>query len=292
MLKYLKNEQIDRTKWNNLVNSSPNATIYNYIWYLDTLCSWDAIILNDYEGAIALPYKQKLGIKQLIQPAFLQHCSWIGEVADKSELSQLILKHFNDIRFNSYTELDLESESRVSIILDLNRSSDDLYDGFKKDLKKNIRKGEDQLSIIETDDPSHCIQLYKKAYGDVNALSTEDYDRFRQLFRTAYGNGKAICYNVLHNNEVIASLCFMRSHQRMHYVLGAPNDQGKKLNALSMVFWHIIQKHAGTKMQIDFEGSSIPSVARFYSSFGAEPHHFKEYTYSKGVVKIARKLLK
>ena len=55
LLKYIHHNTIDKEGWNTLVDTSANASVFCYSWYLDALCEWDALILNDYEGAIALP---------------------------------------------------------------------------------------------------------------------------------------------------------------------------------------------------------------------------------------------
>lgn len=292
MLKYVSGQNIDHEKWIDLVQNAANSTVFCSGWYMSALCEWDAIVLDDYKGAIALPVKKKFGLTQLYQPSFMQHSSWFGQTCDTSELSILLRKHFQDIRFNSYTELDLEKHERINIELLLDKDAKDLYQAFRKDLKKNLRKSEGLVQIIESVDPSSSIDLYRTAYGTMNTLGDTEYNNFKSLFNIAYSKGNAICLEAFHEDQLIASLCFMQFKNRMHYVLGAPNEKGKELNALSQVFWYLIQKHANTSMVIDFEGSSIQSVARFYKSFGSKVHSFYEYSYAKGITKMMRSILK
>lgn len=292
MLKYVSAQNIDLEKWQKLVHQASDASIFCNHWYLSQLCSWDAIILGDYLGAIALPTRTHFGIKQLYQPPFLQHCSWFGTECNANELSSLLKRSFQDIRINSYTALGLQNRKRRNIELPLNASAQMIHAAFKKDLKKNLRKTEGVLHIQTTDDPSTSIELYKEAYGELNELTTDNYRSFRALFGTAYDKGHSICYSAYHDDEVVASLCFMKFNDRLHYVLGAPNKKGKELNALSHVFWHIIKQYENSPMVIDFEGSTIESVARFYNSFGSTETFFGEYSYSKGLVKVLRSVFK
>jgi hypothetical protein len=47
------------------------------------------------------------------------------------------------------------------------------------------------------------------------------------------------------------------------------NPDGKTIGASHAVIDAIIKDHAGKNLLLDFEGSDIPSLAFFYSSFGS-----------------------
>ena len=42
-----------------------------------------------------------------------------------------------------------------------------------------------------------------------------------------------------------------------------------------------IQDHAGSGLILDFEGSNIPSVARFFSGFGAQAEIYQGVSFSR-----------
>jgi len=70
-LSYLPYKQIDKVKWDACIRHSMNRLIYAESVYLDHMAvNWDAIVLNDYEAVMPLPWKKKLGIRYLYQPSF------------------------------------------------------------------------------------------------------------------------------------------------------------------------------------------------------------------------------
>ena len=71
------------------------------------------------------------------------------------------------------------------------------------------------------------------------------------------------------HEEVIAGAFLMESHERMVYLKGFSKEEGKKNGAMHFLFDQLIQQQAGSHKTLDFGGSSVDSVARFYKSFGA-----------------------
>ncbi|HQW43835.1 MAG TPA: hypothetical protein PLX74_06630, partial [Chitinophagaceae bacterium] len=62
---------------------------------------------------------------------------------------------------------------------------------------------------------------------------------------------------------------FFFSHQRAYYILVGNSPNGKTIGASHMLIDAFIKDYAGKNIALDFEGSDIPSLAFFYSSFGA-----------------------
>ena len=64
MINYKRHKEIDFKKWDNCIESAINRNIYATTWYLDLVCkNWDALILNDYEAVMPLPWNKKWGVK-------------------------------------------------------------------------------------------------------------------------------------------------------------------------------------------------------------------------------------
>ena len=56
--------------------------------------------------------------------------------------------------------------------------------------------------------------------------------------------------------------------------MSASNEQGKRSRAMFALIDHIIDKYSDTGLVLDFEGSNIKGVARFFAGFGAEQHDY------------------
>ena len=117
MIKLLKHNKIDKTRWDNCINKSFNGNVYALSWYLDIVHpEWDALVENDYERVMPLTYSKKLGISYMFHPFFVQQLG----VFSKSQLSQddidrfinAIPQQYRLIRYklNSYNKVDYESD--------------------------------------------------------------------------------------------------------------------------------------------------------------------------------------
>jgi hypothetical protein len=61
----------------------------------------------------------------------------------------------------------------------------------------------------------------------------------------------------------------------MIYQIGASNNVGRDLRAMYFLFDRLIDEYSEQSIVLDFEGSDIEGVGRFFSGFGAllVPYH-------------------
>ena len=283
-IEYLSHDKINLVKWDDLINSSKNGKVFNYSWYLNQFCTWDAIIIGDYKTAIPLPVSRKWGIKALLQPNFIQQCNWIGKTPGTRDLEQikmLILSKFSFIQFNTNFNLTSSAKERDNLILEIT-DADTLEKNFNKSLRKNIKKAKISHSVNFDMDIAKTIKLYKSAHGHkVKHLKEEDYNLIENL--TYDNSSNFFNVHVMHNQKITASLLFALGKERIHYILGAPSKEGRDLNSLSYGLYVVLTKFSNKSMILDFEGSSIESVNAFYSSFGAKNEPFYEIAYSRPI---------
>ena len=259
---------------------------------MDAFCTWNALVFGNYEAGMAVPIKRKLGLSMAYQPAFTQKLIWIGQMPDDEGLeliSDLIRSHYGDLRINTELNLaGLNQRSRTNLILDLNKDYESLTAAYSKDLRKNLRKVEVQgLQLVEESNAQNAISLYRQAYGSLNPhLQDSDYERFNHYIEKIIPLNRALAYSVesSQSDQPLASIVLLSSHGRLHYVLGAPSTEGRKLNGLSYAIDQVIKQNALSPTILDFEGSSIESVARYYRSFGAIAEEFFEYRSSPNLV--------
>ena len=278
MLNYLKNTEIDKKRWDMLVSQSSNATIFCFSWYLDAFCSWNAIIFGDYEGAIALPIKKQVPFNVIYQPPFVQKCDWFGAKINEEKISKLLKKRTDYIHFNTNINFDKRGLKRINLILPL-KNYETICEVYSKSLKKNIRKAKNANLKIKVNETAidEVIDLYTAAYGSLNnQITALHYNYLRKLVLQQKHTSHFKITRVYHNDELIASLLFGIANKRIHYLLGAPNEKGRKLNALSFAIDSVIQEHASNQFIFDFEGSSIPNVRAFFESFGSTNEGFYE----------------
>jgi hypothetical protein len=70
--------------------------------------------------------------------------------------------------------------------------------------------------------------------------------------------------------ELCAGAFFIQSHNRSIFIFSATNKEAKKTGAMRLLIDHYIQQHCECDHILDFEGSTIPNLARFYQGFGSK----------------------
>jgi len=292
-LRYIENKNVDKPKWDALVSSSDHSLIFNNYDYLNAFCVWDALVLEDYAGAIPLPRIEKTGYLKLYQPPFIQKCNWIGTALTPELIAQIwniIKSKFAHVHFNSNIIFGNISSPRINLILPIS-TLDKNQKEYSKSLRKNIIKVTSLNLITDQSQVKITAELYKNAYGDLN----------RQLNNEAYAslillvNKKPEMFLnciVLNHDKTVAALLFAKYNNRLHYILGAPNEQGRKLNALSFGINHVISMRQNQNYILDFEGSMIPSVKDYYKSFGSFDEPFYETNWCTPWLKLLLKTYK
>ena len=71
MIRYLKNHQIDRDKWDGCIQTSVQKSVYGCSWYLDVICSnWDALVEDDYVSVMPVTKNSKYLMNYIYPPFF------------------------------------------------------------------------------------------------------------------------------------------------------------------------------------------------------------------------------
>jgi hypothetical protein len=279
-IQYLSRQQIDKTKWDQCIHNARNGLIYAYSFYLDTMAKhWDALVLNDYEAVMPLTWNKKYGIHYLYQPFLTAQLGVFG-----NNISDGLMESFlNALPVNfKYIDIFLNPENGVEIkgfnlyqrsnyILDLNKPYDQLYGNYRENIQRNIRKAVQAGCTVQKDfDVEKVIVLAAQQMKRHNNESEDNIDRFRKLYQQLHAKQMAITYGIVSpQKEIIASCVFFFSHGRAYYILVGNHPEGKAIGASHALIDAFIKDHAGKDMLLDFEGSDIPGLALFYSSFGA-----------------------
>ena len=278
---YLRHSQIDKSKWDNCIETADNGLIYGYSFYLDTMSkNWDALILNDYEAVMPLPWNKKYGITYLYQPFLTAQLGVFGK-----KISEKIVEDFIESIPFSFRYIDIalnkgnlsgiptgNSIHRSNYVLDLNFSYEYLYQNFKENIQRNIKKAYQQGCKVQKDiDVEEIIELAVLQMKSHGHESKENIDRFRRLYTDLHKRKMTATYGIVSvNNKLLASCVFFFSHNRAFYILVGNHPDGKSSGASHALIDAFIKDNAGKNMLLDFEGSDIPTLAYFYSSFGAE----------------------
>jgi hypothetical protein len=267
---------ISSKKWNQCIENSENARIYALTWYLDAVTDkqWDALVFNDYQVVMPLPYQKKFGVKIYFQPIF---CQQLG-IFWKGRLQKGLVDAFLNAIPGKFYLLSLNAESARYI-----ESSDVYYKpnfvlqpivDYQKSLKimssnhrRNLKKAEKQ-NLSYRDITTESYIEFKKSTG--TKLPEKSWKRLGILLDTAMQKNRLQMRGAFLDNQLVSAVCWLDDFNRKVYLQAANNDIGKKASAAFGLVGEMLKQIQESNLMIDFEGSTNSGVQRFYHGFGAK----------------------
>jgi len=282
MIVYYKHNQIDFERWDKVITNSQNGLVYALSWYLNIVSPyWDALIDDDYEYIMPLPVKYKFIIPYLVQPLFAQQLGIFSHMVITQEkvenfLMQIPRKFVRcNINLNSANPVNNLPSTLYGINyeLSLNLSYKELWRNFNENTKRNIKKAQQNNLVINSCSVDYYIENFRENIKKTVPQSTFSILKniTQHLIDTKNGEIYIVTNN---NNECVAGVFIINTLNRLIYLISFSSSEGKDKSAMFYILDTILQKYSGNNKVLDFEGSSIPGIARFFEGFGATKFTF------------------
>jgi hypothetical protein len=291
-IQYITYQHIDKLKWDDCIAAADNGLIYASSFYLDAMAKhWDALVLNDYEVVMPLTWNKKYGIHYLYQPFFTASLGLFGKNISATLLNDFLQQipakfKYWDIYLNcgNFFQLhDFPLYERMNYVLPLNESYEKLYDAFRDNIKRNIKKAAKLNCVIKKDFAvDDVIALATEQTQQFAAVTKNDYNNFKKVYQFLHAQQKAVTYGVYTATaELLASCVFFFFKNRAYYIMVGNHPNGKVFGASHALLNAFIKDHAGENLLLDFEGSDISNLAFFYGSFGAKEEKYVGLKYNR-----------
>ena len=278
MLKHLKHNEIDKQKWNNCIENSLSPFIYAFSDYLDIVSpNWEALVYDDYLAVMPLPVKKKYGFTYLMQPLFTQQLGIFSEKKIDKKTYNDFLKYIRygylyfalNLNFNNVEPAHYISFfKRTNLILNLNKTYNELQQNFSKNTKRNIKKSISNNLIINKEELDEDIISFIKKYS-VSDIS-QNIALLELLLNKLSENKMLEIYTAYSNKQLQAVSVFTKFANRFTYLIPVSNAEGKNTKAMFGIINEFLTEHSSSLNVLDFEGSNIEGIKRFYEGFGAE----------------------
>jgi hypothetical protein len=291
-LKYLEHKNIDYEKWDRCIENASNSRIYAMSWHLDrTAEKWDALVLGNYEVVMPLPHRTKWGIKYIYQPLFSQQLGIFPNPPDiiSNQFYTEVTKKFrlSDLQINSQNypnqkkNILAEFEPRINYLLDLSPDYSTISSSFSNNTKRNIKKAcDNDLSFSRAVKIEEFLNLKNETI--LPEVEKKEINKLKSLVAYGQYRGFGAISGVYDNeNNICAAVYFARWKNRIIYLNAVSNEQGKKLRAMFYLTDKFIEQTAGNNLVLDFEGSMLPGVARFYKGFGGVPETYYQFRFNQ-----------
>ncbi|AQS93744.1 hypothetical protein BXQ17_06585 [Polaribacter sp. BM10] len=276
MIKLISRKNINIDKYDDCIKNSIQSRIYAFSWYLDTVSkNWSVLVLNDYEAVLPISWQRKLFFKYSSQPYFSQQLGvfskdLISKEIQKEFLSQIpvhffkVVIHFNSQNYSTENTITLKNYK-----LTLNTDYVSFKKNFSKGRKHAIKVGEKALLYVEETTIAELIKIHKDNYS-----YKISYKVLTALSNAILRNRKGFLLGVFKDEQLLGGALFTDHDNRITYLFAAFTVKGKTLQASSFLLSEVIKKYQNSNLILDFEGGNMPSIAKFYRSFGAEEENY------------------
>lgn len=283
---YLKNDQIDKTKWDDTINHSPQGRVYAYTWYLDCMSpSWDALVYEDYSAVFPLPWTENIpGIKRIFQPRV---CQQLGLFLKSGMVEKILIHqflnaipaHFKsvDLQLNEGNPkpdlLDWKIIERTNMFLKIIDNYEAIESNYTENHRRNVKKSKG-ADLVAMDDMKveQLVDNFLGEYkGKIRAYSDSQRQGLISLLNIALKKDAGLIRVWGDKMGRIFSAAFLlKSHNRIYYLLPFSTQKGREIGGMYKLIDALLWENVGKNMIFDFEGSSIEGIARFNKGFGAE----------------------
>ncbi|HZW66049.1 MAG TPA: GNAT family N-acetyltransferase [Hanamia sp.] len=278
---YLHHKEIDEKKWDACIDKAANGLIYPYSFYLDAMSeNWDALIADDYEKVMPLTWKKKYSIFYLYQPRFTASLGVFGDNISAQTVNLFLENIPRKFRYwdfylnksNLFSIPEFPMYERYNYILLLTENYETIRKGYATSHQRNIKRSVQYGNTVKTEiNIEEIIELSKIQSRNFSAIQDKDFSNFKSLFRYLKEKNQAATYGVYSaQNKLVASCVFVFSNGRAYYILVGNHPDGKTSGASHLLIDAFIRDYSESGLVLDFEGSSIASLAFFYKNFGAQ----------------------
>jgi len=276
MIKYLSHKDIDKNKWDACVNASGDAVLYGLSWYLDLVTpGWSALVKDNYKVVMPLPLKSKWGLQYVYHPIYAQQLGVFSPVEVYPELLNEFLSSIpSSIK---YIDTQLRKNNDVSGInkvyprtnyeLELDGKYDEVSKLYRSNTLRNIKKSAPLNDITEQVETDDFIQL--KKHNDITKRRNTHYDWLRKYVATVIENNAGKIVGSIIDGKLVAAAMFGFYKDRIYYLIPVSSSKGKENMSMFCILDHVIKTNCDKMDILDFEGSNIPGIARFFEGFGA-----------------------
>jgi len=276
MVHFLQNAEIDRVAWDKAITSSRQSLIYGMSWYLDLVSpGWCGLAEDGYTAVMPLTVKKKYGVSYLIQPLYTQQLGiFSGDFPAEEKISEFIaaiplkFKYISlNLNFGNSSIPTIFSAGRnKDYVLNLENDYNSLIAAYSENTRRNLQKAKNLT--ISFDGRLNDLTRLKAENTSENRINIPT--KTIQNFVSEVMNHDAgfICSGSF-EDSVCASVFFLHFQKRIYYLIPVSNPTGKDKKAMFAIIDSVIRKFAGTPAILDFEGSNIPGIARFFEGFGA-----------------------
>jgi lipid II:glycine glycyltransferase (peptidoglycan interpeptide bridge formation enzyme) len=275
--------------------------LFSRDWWMDAVCgeeNWDVLLVEkDNEIVASMPYykKKKYGLTAITQPPLTQtNGIWIkyppgqkysSRLSYEKEVITEIIEQLQALNVDYYCQnfhysftnwqpfywKGFQQTTRYTYVIDNLTNLDDIFSGFSKGCRRNIRRAASEANVYETEEIDVFYDINKLVFErqDLDIPYSFEFIKIldqvckehnaRKIFCAADGTGKL--YSVIY---------VVWDEQSAYLLMSGTDTAVRDSNYKTLLVWEAIKYAVNVTQKFDFEGSMIESVAEYNRQFGAK----------------------
>lgn len=286
-MKIIEREAIDLIRWDALVTSEMERSIFSFSWYLDAVAeNWCICVNEDYSAGIALPYTKRLGVEILYVPIFSRYTTPLGKVSKEMQIA--ISARFKVSEIATSIEFFAKNSDRFFQRID-NWEKRELSSQAKRSINKAVKKG--ITCEVKKDFSAVLTAVQSEISGKFKGVDSKSLARLESLFLAAKKMDRLKVFEVRDTSEVGGIVC-IEDETQLLYLKGACPDQLKKDGGMYTALNQAALYAQERGLSFDFGGSNVDGVRKFNQNLGGvdQVYYFHESNKAPFWFNFARKL--
>lgn len=282
-----------------LCSECSTIPLFSQAWWLDAVAgpkNWSAVLaLKNEEVVGALPYvlSKFWGKKLLTQPRLTQTLGpWVrpsnakyanalamekdilGALADGLPPFDLYRQNWDCARSNwlPFHWRGYQQSTRYTYVLPDISNTEQLWSGFQRDIRGNIRKAETRFGVRIRigKDIGELIPVLRKTFERQGKSLPYSEQFLHNLDQAAAAeNKRAVILGEDAEGRLHAGTYIVWEGDTAYQLLNGYDPELRQSGAGSLCVWAAIQEASQHVSRYDFEGSMLEPIERFFRAFGA-----------------------
>ncbi len=273
-------EQWSKEEWNNRIEELNYFGLYCRHEYLQHFCDdWICISNHNQTLLLPVPIRKKMGITYVYTPSFFPQTSVIGKY-NENDFSSLTNKLLSIVYYGDlFIEGRLLSGKKIrqtlktNFTLDATNWENKINDHHRRALEKANKQ---DFNIQEQVKAQVIIDLFKEVYTEkMPHVTDNDYNRLLQWCEQQTNTIQTYCLYL--HGEIHAAAILFCHRNTLYNIINVVTEAGKVSRANYSLYGYILDRCHIQQLNLDWEGSDIPGIARFYEGWGSEKHNYYHY---------------
>jgi lipid II:glycine glycyltransferase (peptidoglycan interpeptide bridge formation enzyme) len=266
-------------------------------WWLEAVApgAWRTIVIgsgNDVQARLPFVLTKNPLFASIRQPFLTQTLGpWYRPTGGKTphalgrehqlaqELVSLLPRHdFFSMNFHHaienwlpYTWMKFEAVPKVTYVLEKLGTEQELWDGLKDNIRREIKKAETRVEVVRSDDVDLLVEMNRRTFFRQSLDIPYSPAVMRRVDAACAARDARRMYFARDEQQRIHAAIYIAFDDRAaYYLVGGADPVLRTSGAMSLLMWNAILDAAKTSATFNFEGSVIPGIERFLRAFGGE----------------------